>query len=229
MKVRHRSGGQGPNQVAIRKLSADSRACGMENSCLRARMPGMDGVVHEPDEVREKFVLLYRAYYEPIFLYMVRRISGPDVPDLVASVFVTAWRRISDVPEGPEAKLWLYGVARRHISHHRRRILRALRLRTRLELNTLPSSGSAGDQDWRTTRLVEAIGRLRESERESLRLVMWDGLTYDEASQVLGCSPNAVGMRLHKAKARLRRELSDSAAGTSRPTTEEISQQRGLR
>jgi RNA polymerase sigma-70 factor (ECF subfamily) len=53
----------------------------------------------------------------------------------------------------------------------------------------------------------DAIERLRPVDREVLELVMWEGLTHAEAAQVLGCSTNAVAVRLHKARKRLQAEL----------------------
>jgi hypothetical protein len=35
------------------------------------------------------------------------------VPDIVAEIFTTAWRRLGDVPDLPLDKLRLYGTARR--------------------------------------------------------------------------------------------------------------------
>jgi RNA polymerase sigma-70 factor (ECF subfamily) len=36
---------------------------------------------------------------------------------------------------------------------------------------------------------------------------MWEGLTHAEAAQALGCSTNAVAVRLHKARKRVQAEL----------------------
>jgi DNA-directed RNA polymerase specialized sigma24 family protein len=44
-------------------------------------------------------------------------------------------------------------------------------------------------------------------------LVYWEQLSHAEAAQVLGCSPNAVAIRTHRAKERLRDAL---APATSR-------------
>jgi RNA polymerase sigma-70 factor (ECF subfamily) len=43
--------------------------------------------------------------------------------------------------------------------------------------------------------------------------VHWEQLTYAEAAEALGCSVNAVGLRVHRAKERLRTRLgADSQA-----------------
>lgn len=52
--------------------------------------------------------------------------------------------------------------------------------------------------------MLTALGGLRPADREALLLVCWEELSYAEAAQALGCSANAVGIRVHKAKTRLR-------------------------
>ena len=47
-----------------------------------------------------------------ILAYCLRRTSANDADDAAAEVFAVAWRRRNDMPAGPEALPWLYGVAR---------------------------------------------------------------------------------------------------------------------
>jgi RNA polymerase sigma-70 factor (ECF subfamily) len=76
-------------------------------------------------------------------------------------------------------------------------------------------------------RIQAAIDRLKPSERDVLSLVLWEQLSYSDAATVLGCSVNAVGLRLHKAKAALRRELELGQGDPSiAPTTEADSERR---
>ena len=60
----------------------------------------------------------------------------------------------------------------------------------------------------------DAMERLRPVDREVLQLVMWEVLTHAEAAQVLGCSTNAVAVRLHKARKRLQTELEGGGVST---------------
>ncbi|GAA4976956.1 hypothetical protein GCM10023334_103440 [Nonomuraea thailandensis] len=61
-----------------------------------------------------RLVEIYEFAYEFILGYVLRRCPRPkDAADVVAETFTTAWRRIEELPEGDEARLWLYGVARR--------------------------------------------------------------------------------------------------------------------
>lgn len=65
-------------------------------------------------------------------------------------------------------------------------------------------------------RVLAALAELQPAHREALLLVHWEQLSYAEAAQALGCSVNAVGIRVHKAKTRLR-TLLDPALTASEP------------
>ena len=89
---------------------------------------------------------------------------------------------------------------------HQRRAARKLRLESWLKAN----ARAERDEPVRHPvhlRLREAAERLPPLDREALRLVAWDGLSHAEAAEVLGCTVNAVALRVHKAKARLKAEL----------------------
>jgi RNA polymerase sigma factor (sigma-70 family) len=157
---------------------------------------------------RERFEALYAEHYASIYAYVYRRLPGAvcEAPDVVADVFSVAWRRIDRIPSGSDARLWLYGLARHTLLNHRRGQRRRLRLFDRLhrEASTAPQVAVLADaaDAW----LVAAIERLPDAYREALRLVSWEGCSHAEAAEILGCSVNAVALRLHKAKARLRED-----------------------
>ena len=73
-----------------------------------------------------------------------------------------------------------------------------------------------GASDPVTEHVLAALARLKATDREALLLVHWEQLSYAEAAQVLGCSANAVGIRVHKAKARMRALLGEEAGGGRR-------------
>jgi RNA polymerase sigma factor (sigma-70 family) len=165
---------------------------------------------HRQDRVarRERFEALYIAHYGAIFRFVDRRADGPasEVPDVVADVFMAVWRRLDEVPEGDAARLWLYGVARRSLLNVRRGRRRRWRLLSRLSAEAAAATTAQVAADPGDAVLREAIRRLPDPYREVLQLVAWDGLSHAEAAQVLDCSTNAVALRLHKAKARLRED-----------------------
>lgn len=156
---------------------------------------------------RDRFRDLYEANYGRILGYALRRgASADDAADVVAETFLVAWRRFEEVPEGEEARGWLYGVARRVLGNHRRGALRRARLTTRVaeEIARLDRL-AAPTLDGVDARL--AFQALRPADREVLGLSMWEKLGTADLAAALGCSPNAAKIRLHRARRRLVREL----------------------
>jgi len=163
-----------------------------------------------------KFEALYEANYKPIYAYVYRRVShtSSDVPDVVSEVFATAWRRISVLPPAPEDRLWLFGVAHNCLLEHHRRWSRRLQLLSHLgaQPNRVELLETAVDP--LHLRVRAALQELRPLDREVILLVYWDGLSHVEAASVLGCSVNAVALRIKKAKARLESKLGFSSPAT---------------
>ena len=109
-------------------------------------MPGQDEAAR-----RRRFEALYAQYHAQVLGYALRRIDSPDeAADVLAETFLVAWRRLEVVPEGERSCLWLYGVARRVLSNHRRGEHRRTQLADRLreELSARPPARrGAGGRD----------------------------------------------------------------------------------
>lgn len=157
---------------------------------------------------RERFEELFERCYEPLLAYAMRRSpSAEDAADVVADVFTVAWRRIGELPPGDEARLWLYGTARRVISSHRRGRSRKDAVDERLlndaRINYARARHDSGGGD----RLSAALTSLSESDRELLRLVAWEGLDAAQIGRCLGITTAATHVRLHRARRRLLRRF----------------------
>jgi len=141
-----------------------------------------------------------------VLAYALRRLpTEPDAEDAVADTFSVAWRRVDRLPEPDAALPWLLAIARRVIANQRRGSARRTRLGLRLssQPRALAYATSAD------TPALEALGRLRPDDQELLRLLAWEGLSQAEAGIVLGVTPNAVAIRLHRARRRFRDELAE--------------------
>lgn len=168
---------------------------------------------HGPDQRRQRFDALYDDYHGPVFGYVLRRTdSSDDAADAIAETFLIAWRRLDDIPAGDQARLWLYGVARRVLANQRRGERRRSTLADRLRAEMVFPIGEAGSAD-DLEALAAAFGRLRQKDREILALEGWEGLTPAQIATVLGCSGNAARIRLHRARRRLSEQLADDPKG----------------
>ncbi len=160
------------------------------------------------DEQRERFDTLYRVARAKILAYALRRVpSAEDAADVLAETFTIAWRRLDQVPGGDEALLWLYVVARNVIQNDRRRQQRRSDLVERVA-RCVPDEGTrALPRDEEGLVALLCLRALADEEREVLMLTAWEGLTPSAVARVLGCSPGAARVRLHRARRRLHRAI----------------------
>jgi RNA polymerase sigma-70 factor (ECF subfamily) len=161
------------------------------------------------DDPAGRFRRLFTVHERELLAYALRRVDrAEDAADVVAETFLVAWRRLDAVPAGDEARLWLYGVARRQLANQRRGHLRRSRLADRLR-DELPSvlESAPGPEDHRVAAVRAAMARLDEEDREILRLSSWEGLSPSEIGAVMGVAGVTVRSRLHRARKRLRFEI----------------------
>jgi RNA polymerase sigma factor (sigma-70 family) len=165
---------------------------------------------------QRRFETVYREQHGPILGYVLRRTDNPDdAADVLGEVFLTAWRRLDELPAGVEARLWLYGVARRVLANHRRGQRRRTALTERLR-DDLAASYRPPEFTGELGQLADAFRRLPAAERELLSLAAWEGLDNGQIATVLGCSRNAVRIRLFRARRRLSAELASAPESRTR-------------
>ena len=169
---------------------------------------------HETDN-RQRFNALFASYGPDIVAYCGWRAGSPsDAQDAVAEVFLTAWRRLDDVPEGDAARIWLYATARKVIANQRRSTRRRLALHERLAREP----DAAQQEPTHSDDLVhEALRRLGPRDREVLLLAEWEGLTPAQIAGVLGCLTVTARGRLHRARGRFRAAFEELRARDQGP------------
>jgi RNA polymerase sigma-70 factor, ECF subfamily len=163
-------------------------------------------------DAQARFDALYREHSGEVRRYVRRRWDAQSADDVVADVFVVAWRRLADVPDDPLP--WLLGVTRRILANRRRGDAREHALRNRIRSDQFiaavpPGTDArlAGEEVW------TALRTLSERDREALLLVAWEGLSTARAARVLGVRANTFAARLYRARRRFARAL--RAAQTS--------------
>ena len=161
--------------------------------------------------VDSRFDSLYRAHHRDVLAYFIRReLPRSDAEDAAADVFTVAWRRFDQIPDGDQAVEWLYGVAHKVLSNHRRSWRRALRLDRRLGGLARSSPGTPELQVVRSVEdqmLIGALNQLRFSDREILRLATWEKMPHSSIGELLGITQAAVDQRISRARRRLAKEL----------------------
>jgi RNA polymerase sigma-70 factor (ECF subfamily) len=165
----------------------------------------------------DALAVLVRTYHDRVYRFGVRVCrDGFDADDAVQEAFAKLAKR-PDVVRDPSALSWLFTVVRNACTRMLRPFARERRkLGERIdELDLVPSEAldpEAALERWRLVHAVhKAIATLERSHREVLILRDLDGLSGPETSVALGLTEATMKMRLHRARADLRRELLRSA------------------
>jgi RNA polymerase sigma-70 factor, ECF subfamily len=166
------------------------------------------------DDARARFNRLFDDYAGIVREYALRRVARSEVDDVVSETFVVAWRRLDAVPD--DALPWLLGVARRVLGEERRAALRRDRLRERLAAE-IPSSPADSGEPGNEGQVLAALAALPARDRELVLLVCWEGLSSRDAAAVVGCTPVAARLRLHRARRRLAAMIARSPSPTPLP------------
>jgi RNA polymerase sigma factor (sigma-70 family) len=144
---------------------------------------------------------LWRAWHRDVLRYAQRRTDFASAQDIVSDTFIVAERKLAQVPAEPLP--WLLAIARGLLANQQRGARRRERLAHLLGRNASPPL----EHDRAGRELLEALSRLPDLDREALLLIAWEGLSASQAAEVLGCTPNAFNVRIHRARKRLQHLL----------------------
>ena len=151
----------------------------------------------------EIFEIIFDRYFCSIHSYFARRVGEIAADDLASDSFCIAFERrrnfnLQSVSIGP----WLFGIANNLLKS---RLLRDAVVSESIQRFVTPVGqfelvGELG-------RVGAAVAALDETDRESLLLFAWDGLSYEEISIALQIPPGTIRSKIHRARRQLRDRL----------------------
>jgi RNA polymerase sigma factor (sigma-70 family) len=155
------------------------------------------------------FRALYERYAERVLAFQLRRCADADAAhDLTAETFAQAWlarERFRD-EAGGTAGPWLFAIARNVVRASVRR--RALERRACERLGLEAASAAEPSDAW-LDGLDDMLAELPEGQRDAIRLRVLDDLAYEQVAAVLGTSPEAARVRVHRGLSALRARLKE--------------------
>jgi RNA polymerase sigma factor (sigma-70 family) len=176
-------------------------------------VPDMKGVM----DPRSRFEQVYRAHAGAVRTYARRRSDPQTADDVVADVFLVAWRRLGDAP-ADDPLPWLLAVARRTLANRRRTVVRELALRAWVRSHQPEPLLGPPEPTEIAEAVLAALAQLGWHDREALLLVASEGLTPAQAAVVVGIRPNTFSTRLSRARRRFQRALTAQHAATIQET-----------
>jgi RNA polymerase sigma-70 factor (ECF subfamily) len=158
----------------------------------------------------QAFTELFERHAQSVWNYAYRlTASWSAAEDLLATTFMTAWRRRREVRLVRESALpWLYTVTGNLSRGERRRLGRFLRIAPKLATaGSAPDHAEQYSRDSaardRLARVLAAIEHLPRGEREAVKVCLLGGTSAADAAVLFGISEVAVRSRLSRARARL--------------------------
>ena len=142
-----------------------------------------------------------------------RRLTGntTDAEDLVQDCLVRAlvnWHRFE---QGTNLRAWLFTVMRNlHINSFRRPARHEVAMPLEDLAEAGPSRPPTQEAAVEMTDFLRAFDGLNSARQQTIMLVGWDGMSYDEAASQLGVPTGTVRSRLSRAREELRDALHGS-------------------
>ncbi|MBI5076556.1 MAG: RNA polymerase sigma factor [Nitrospirae bacterium] len=173
------------------------------------------------NEYEHEFQRVYERFHEKIRRYLARMVNETEADDLSQEVFVKVSRGLKDFKRRSSLSTWIYKIATNTAFDR----LRSLSLQK--ETSDILHGNDEGDveaayletEDHKPSLEASLIKKemntcirgmvdgLQEKYRTVLVLSDFEELASDEIAHILGISSDTVKIRLHRARARLRKEL----------------------
>ncbi|WIM93505.1 sigma-70 family RNA polymerase sigma factor [Actinoplanes oblitus] len=161
-----------------------------------------------PADTEAAYRELFEAAYDDLLCFVERRLHPAVADDVVAEVFLTAWRRFDDVPRPlDEARAWLFTTAHNMLRNRLRSDQRQQNLTLRILREPEHPGRLEADAVAARVDLRRAWDRLPGKDQEALTLTVFEGLTGAQAARLLNISRPAFSLRLLRARRRLQHLL----------------------
>jgi len=166
---------------------------------------------------RAAFAALVRAHQNEVYTLARRLVGDPHLAaDIAQEALIRAWRALPRFRGDSQLSTWLHRITVNTAWTHRKRAQRhrATPIEDVLDLAAPEgpeSPETAGEILELRGRLRAALDRLPEAQRQVVVMKDVYGWSHAEIAEAMGISVTAAKVRLHRARARLARDLEASA------------------
>ena len=163
------------------------------------------------------FAGVYRAHLEYVWASL-RRLGAPasDLEDIAHEVFLVVHRRLADYDRERPMRPWLFGIAYRVASEHRRK--NARRAQEELEDDLVASESSSPEKQTVKRQAIElarkALDAIDEEARAVFVLAELDGVAVTDVAETLSIPVNTAYTRLRRARLAIANAISATRGDT---------------
>jgi RNA polymerase sigma factor (sigma-70 family) len=155
---------------------------------------------------------LYVLHYGALLSFISRRIANPDdASDLAQTAFAEAFQSYGKFSGKSSMKTWLFGIAINVMrNHYYRSSWRHVSSMDDADLAAVMGATPSAQQTYESRLAAHhalcGLSAAAPEHRETLLMVVWDGLSYEDAAERLGVAIGTVRSRVSRLRAALRRE-----------------------
>jgi RNA polymerase sigma-70 factor (ECF subfamily) len=195
----------GPRDVQGSVSIASAAAPSLERENLLERARRGDG---------EAFAGLLREHDRALRSLAFRLLGDRrDMDDVLQEAYVKAFRALPSFAGRAALGTWLYRIAYNACLDHLRRVRRSSELPLDEAAELADPAPVLDEAVARRLDLATALGALPPDLRAAVLLVDAEGLSYDEAAEVVGVPAGTIASRLNRARAALRAALAGVEGG----------------
>ena len=156
---------------------------------------------------RDAFEALFRSLHGPLVRY-AGTLATEGAEDAVQDAFLAVWRKRSTLDPARSVKALLYTTVRNALLNRTRDARRRRELHDAMDGPDAPHRpDQEADAALLGAHVREALGALPDRQREAFGLSRFDGLSYAETADVMGCSVKTVENHVGRALRALRDHL----------------------
>jgi RNA polymerase sigma-70 factor (ECF subfamily) len=160
---------------------------------------------HDPDSARVRFDALLRTHHRALHAHVRVVYPGAEADAVVNAIFTRLWLHLDQVPDHA-VRTWLRAAARHEVLNTARSERRWHALNDKVARLEASATIAPLDIDVMADLqlVLHALAGLTTSDRQILLMTALEDLSTDDLAEILGVRPNAVKVRLSRARARLR-------------------------
>jgi RNA polymerase sigma-70 factor, ECF subfamily len=166
---------------------------------------------------RAAFAALVRAHQDEVYTLARRLVGDPHMAaDIAQEALVRAWRALPRFRGDSQLSTWLHRITVNTAWSQKDRARRhaATPIEDHYDIPAPPGPDdpeTAGELVELRSRLRGALARLPESQRQVVVMKDIHGWSHGEIAESMGITVTAAKVRLHRARARLARDLEETA------------------
>lgn len=170
-----------------------------------------NALVMEAKKDTSKFGILYKKYYEQIFLFILKRVESEDTAaDITSQVFLKALLNLPKYRDmGLPFSAWLFRIARNEMydMFSKNKIEMVVSIEDRGISNMLSDLGDEAKKDH--SKLHAALALLENKEMELIELRFFEERSFKEVGDILEITENNAKVRTYRVLDKLKKLMNN--------------------